>query len=303
MGRIFDILKHNAPSEYAGWWNSCQFVVADSVQSMIDREKDFAYFRQGSDFLLFPPFTDFVIEAESEVTGGIQLAAIEVLEPDQADILMRRFGSRHGIPDATKWCYFMMCTMAHKNRRIPVSTFHQSTVYVDAEGHLIKPTIGGEMELISRPEHLRALRPYQALGDTEMEKIMSASIKDTINIASMIMFVITIMNCKNVELVEEIPQLNRRDRRAIEKHGKAPCNVYKVLKIKRSKKQLERLEAETGHTGRKLRHHFRRGYPVTYTQDAPAFGKAWGVGTWYIESMWKGDLEQGEVEKIYQVEE
>lgn len=299
--RLFDILKHNAPPEYKEWWESCQFITADAVQTMIDREKDFAYFRQGSDFVLFPPMNDFVVEAESEVTGGIQLAAIEVLEPDQADAIMRHFGSNHGIPPDTKWCYFMMCTMAHKNRRIPVSTFHQATIYVDAEGHLIKPHVGGEMELICRPEHLRALKPYQALPDEEVSKLLSASIRDTINIASMIMFTITIMNCKNVELVEEIPQLNRAARRRIEKGIDPPSNVFKVLQIKRTKKQLEQLEKATGLTGRKLRHHFRRGYPLTFTEDAPAFGKEWGVGTFFVSPMFKGSLGHGEVEKIYEV--
>jgi hypothetical protein len=193
--------------------------------------------------------------------------------------------------------------MAHKNRRIPVSTFHQATIFVDEEGKAITPNLGGEMELIMRPEHLASLREYQVLPDEEVSKILSASIRDTINIASMIMFVITIMNCRNVELVEEVPQLSRKAERAIRIHNKPPQNIYKVLKVKRNKKQLERLEAETGHTGRKLRHHFRRGYPVTYSEDAPAFGKEWGVGTFYVESMWKGGLEQGQVDKTYMIEE
>jgi hypothetical protein len=302
MARLFDILTHNAPPHIRDWWDKSHKVIADSIQSMVDREKDFAYFRNGSDFVLFPPMKDFVIEGESEITGGIQAATVEVFPPDEAFMAMRYFGSKQGIPDNTKWAYFINCFMAHRNRRIPVTTFHQATVYVDDQGNLIRPHVGGEMELICRPEHLQALRPYQALPDDQVSALLSASIRDTINIASMIMFVITIMNCKNVELVEEVPNLNRAARRRVEKGMDSPSNVYKVLRVKRSKKQLERLEAETGHTGRKLRYHFRRGYPVTYSEDAPAFGKSWGVGTFFVESMWKGGLEQGEVEKVYQVE-
>lgn len=300
--RLFDILKHNAPGEYREWWDNCQFVVADSIQSMVDREKDFAYFRQGSDFVLYPPFTDFVVEGLSEVTGGIQLGAIEVLDPDTAANFMAYFGAKNTVPDGAKWVYFITCHMAHKNRRIPVSTFHQANCYVSEDGALLNPAnVAGEIELIMRPEHVRALEPYRSLGDEVISQLLTASIKDTLNIASLIMFVITIMNCKNVELVEEIPQLGRRARRAIEIHGKPPQNVYKTLQIKRTKKQLEKLEKETGLSGRKLRAHFRRGYPLTFSEDAPAFGKSWGVGTFFVSPMIKGNIDKGEVYKTYEI--
>lgn len=254
--RLFDILKHNAPGEYREWWDKTQFVTVDAIQTMVDREKDFAYFRQGSDFVLYPPFTDFVVEGESEVTGGIQLGAIEVLDPDTAANIMAYFGAKNTVPKGAKWVYFIMCHMATKNRLIPVSTFHQGNVYVGEDGTLLNPaSVAGEIELIMRPEHVRALEPYRALGDEVISQLLTASIKDTLNIVSLIMFVITIMNCKNVELVEEIPNLNRAARRRIEKGLAPPSNVYKTLQIKRTKKQLEKLEKETGLSGRKLRAH------------------------------------------------
>ena len=54
--------------------------------------------------------------------------------------------------------------------------------------------------------------------------------------------------------------------------------------------------------GEMTRAHLVRGHFATFTEDAPAFGKPWGIGRFWIPPHIRGDESKGIVEKEYVLE-
>jgi hypothetical protein len=110
-------------------------------------------------------------------------------------------------------------------------------------------------------------------------------------------FALSLMNCKNVELIDDQRMLPRNKRRSMERNG-TPVIVYKWLHIKQMKKQVDE-HAERLHGKSVNRLHFVRAHWATYTSDAPLFGKY--EGTFFKPSHVRGNLASGIVAKGYKV--
>lgn len=110
-----------------------------------------------------------------------------------------------------------------------------------------------------------------------------------------ILFSVSLMNCKNMGLVDE--KLSRQYRRKLERQGK-PVITYKTLDIAPFRAQVKR-ETEPGESQIKHALHICRGNFATYTDDAPLFGKH--TGTYWRPMHVRGSKQHGEVKKDYRV--
>lgn len=108
------------------------------------------------------------------------------------------------------------------------------------------------------------------------------------------LFAISLLHCKNVELVNE-----PISKKASKRQGRNGDRViYKTLVIEPLKKQI-RNENHGEKTNIHRALHICRGHFATYTEERPLFGKL--SGTFWIPMHVKGDKKYGEVKKDYQV--
>lgn len=114
---------------------------------------------------------------------------------------------------------------------------------------------------------------------------------------------ISLMHVKNVTLEDYDPNkhISRQVRRARERKGLGPLIEYKILHIKPYGRQPKRPTAGRK-TGIKQAVHTTRGHFKTFTPDRPAFGKPWGVGTFWVGPHVRGNPEFGLVMKDYHIE-
>ncbi|HMM30984.1 MAG TPA: hypothetical protein PKB13_04305 [Clostridia bacterium] len=113
-----------------------------------------------------------------------------------------------------------------------------------------------------------------------------------------------ILSCKNTTFEEYDPQLHspRQQRRARERKGSMLLK-YKVLHIKPfgPKKSRPESDAMTDPVSHNAVHSVR-GHFKTFSSEHPAFGKPWGVGTFWTGPYVCGNPEFGLIWKDYHVE-
>lgn len=111
------------------------------------------------------------------------------------------------------------------------------------------------------------------------------------------LFVMGMLNCKNVALEEVVP--SRKVQKKREKHGRLTgerCYIIKVTgKGARAGSMALRVPS-----GQRNAMHWCRGHFRTYTEDAPLFGRV--TGTFWIDSHVRGDRVSGAVTKAYEVD-
>lgn len=110
-------------------------------------------------------------------------------------------------------------------------------------------------------------------------------------------FALSLVNCKNVHLVDDQLRQPRQMRRK-QARKKTPPVVYKWLSVGSMKKQVDQDYAASGNR-RQTRLHMVRSHWATYTADAPLFGKY--TGTFFKPSFVKGSAKVGQVVKGYSV--
>lgn len=117
------------------------------------------------------------------------------------------------------------------------------------------------------------------------------------SLASVALMTFALLHCKNIGLATN---------RALENHSRIferefgnPLTDYKTLTIKPFGNKSEGNDNKPFQGLMPL--HLRRGHFVTYTEDAPAFGKPWGIGTFWKEAVVVGEAKNGVVVKDYEV--
>lgn len=109
---------------------------------------------------------------------------------------------------------------------------------------------------------------------------------------------LSLMNCKNVELVDDQRHVSRNERRRANREG-VPLISYKWLQIKQLQRRVDSDASSSGeHNTKRL--HFVRAHWATYTADAPLFGKY--QGTYFKPQHVRGNIEAGTVIKGYSVD-
>jgi len=113
-------------------------------------------------------------------------------------------------------------------------------------------------------------------------------------------YAIHLMNCKNTSLEEFDPnqELPKKRRQRLKRDGKKLVK-YKILHISSLKKPSAKSD---NHIGAGVALHSVRGHFVTYTEEAPLFGKPWGVGTYWVGPYISGNADFGMTKKDYYVE-
>lgn len=114
---------------------------------------------------------------------------------------------------------------------------------------------------------------------------------------------VKLMHVKNVTLEDYDPNehISRQVKRARDRKNLGPLIKYKILHIKPYGRR-PRNPATGNKTGIKQAVHTTRGHFKTFTPDKPAFGKPWGVGTFWVGPFVSGNPEFGLVMKDYHIE-
>jgi len=282
--RLFhEVLKQGAE------WLTAEVILADNVLTAVDESPDNQFWKDAGDFIIAPPFETMLIEGRSAKTGISYLTQLEILEPERARsfIKSQRPGSIK-IPDIAKWVYAIRCFVDKGKgmQSIPGSTF----VSVDEHG---KSLSRESFDTIILPIDVPYLRQMQ-MSREDISVI-------TGNIVSFTFYVISLMNCKNVEKVETwFPRAEqRRLKKAI---GGQPKNSYYILQVKRSKRQQAAIDTQLGEKldEAQRRQHIVRGHFKVYTEESPLFGKY--IGMWYWEPALRGNAALGVIDKDYEVD-
>ncbi|MDL2235415.1 hypothetical protein LJC07_04575 [Christensenellaceae bacterium OttesenSCG-928-L17] len=115
------------------------------------------------------------------------------------------------------------------------------------------------------------------------------------------LFSVNLMNCRNITLEDFNPNqyLPRQQRRARERNNR-PLLQYKVLHINPYHKPSTVTAGVR--TDIKKGVHSVRGHFKTFTPDKPAFGKPWGVGTFWTGPYVCGNPAYGMTWKDYYIE-
>lgn len=119
----------------------------------------------------------------------------------------------------------------------------------------------------------------------------------TTAIGHVLLYTLSFLNCRNIELVEHRPSavLSRKHER---KYG-VPLTKYYELGIKGFSK---RYPASGNKVERFTPHHIVRGHFKTYTPEKPRFGRPGEHGRFWVDSFAKGDKEAGEIKKRWRVQ-
>lgn len=168
--------------------------------------------------------------------------------------------------------------------RIPSRDFRQEPiafqVWVDSSGEM------SNVEFIdSQSLELLDISKVGGLAKEMTYKIMAISLK-----------AISLMNCRNIELVDHQPDpiISRQ----YQQHFGQPLTTYKTLRIKPIGKRYESNTESKEYQGL-MPLHLRRGNFAHYTEDAPLFGKY--TGTFWRPATAVGESKNGIVVKDYEI--
>lgn len=112
----------------------------------------------------------------------------------------------------------------------------------------------------------------------------------------------SLLHCRNVSLDDGAQDgIPRQLRRLEERQGLEPRARYKILHVKVPGEKRPRPLASLAEPGQHgmIRYHSVRAHQITFTPEAPAFGKPWGVGTFLVGPGWRGNPKRGIVKKEY----
>lgn len=155
--------------------------------------------------------------------------------------------------------------------------------------------IGVEVPVSSAGQaSMMALRPIGV--DFDLNQMDDLEIGYLQNILRPIWFAISLIHCKNVELVDK--PIKRHERRRAARKG-LPLIQYKTLVIEPFKKQVRNEAAASGENEIHRALHICRGHFATYTEDKPLFGKY--TGTYWRPMHVRGRADAGVVHKDYKV--
>jgi hypothetical protein len=249
-------------------------IVADDVHESVV-EDGAIEIKNWLEFVLVPPFENFAIESNGRVT------LCTVLSRDEA-LSSRRLSSKE-IPDNAKWVFLIKTYEGGKSEFLPPAV--EAIIAVDEMGVPFHHDQQFLFEIVDAEEYAAWV---DMLGLIRAQGIFVAPTYFAV-------FVISLMNCRNVELVDN--PLNRQQRRRNEQGKGIKTHSYYTLKIKPMGKVYE--PTGEGNKGNKHRLHIMRGHFKTYSDDAPLFGKF--TGTYYWGASVRGNADKGTIKKDYEV--
>lgn len=145
------------------------------------------------------------------------------------------------------------------------------------------------------PDSLGYIIPRKIGNNPKWQRMLSGKVP-AINMT------LSLMHCKNVEIVDANPAGTRQQRRFEERRG-IQVAQFKTLVVDPDRTQKRCAEDDGRQSqSRDMAAHIVRGHFATYTEDRPRFGRAKdGVGTFWISPHVRGSTEVGMVGKDYSV--
>ena len=117
---------------------------------------------------------------------------------------------------------------------------------------------------------------------------------DVHNVPAVALYALSLMNCRNVSVVQDAPTEKRR--RAFRKRHGVPMTTFSRIVLPN---QSNAGSGGAGGGGEETRHHMVRGHFKTYTAEKPLMGQH--VGTYWWSWQVRGDKSKGNVEQTYEV--
>jgi hypothetical protein len=133
------------------------------------------------------------------------------------------------------------------------------------------------------------------LAKLEVEEI--PNVADFASALNPVLFAISLLHCKNIEL-SDLPPPSRQIRRLAERKGMEIVR-YKTLVIEPFKKQVRHEARQAGESEIHRALHICRGHFREYSEERPLFGKY--AGRFWVPMHARGSKEHGEVRKDYKV--
>lgn len=121
--------------------------------------------------------------------------------------------------------------------------------------------------------------------------------KGMINLLWITIFILGLLNCKNIVMVDNEPDQDSAE--IYEREFRQPMTKYKTLAVKATSKRYEREDDQPHEYQDIVPLHIRRGNFAHYTEDAPLFGKF--TGTFWRPATTVGNAKNGIVVKDYKV--
>lgn len=115
------------------------------------------------------------------------------------------------------------------------------------------------------------------------------------------LFAIGLMHCKNVTLEATATQFHSKKHKR--KLKDKPLLEHHTIVIRDRKGRVVNYAATVHQASQpgQQRLHWTRGHYTRYTPEAPAFGKPWGVGTFWFPACLKGTAAAGKIDSSYKI--
>ena len=176
-----------------------------------------------------------------------------------------------------------------QDRNVSVWFAHRFLM-LDAEGQIARNSKTGKI--------ISTVLPYESLKDAEKPEGWDQETQ-TLNRYTYLapLFALSLLHCKNVQVVEERDTRSRQQRREDSRKG-IQRFTFKTLIIEPMKTVLS-VEGSVEQHGLKKALHICRGHFANYAEDKPLFGKY--SGRFWRPSHVRGSAERGAVVKDYKV--
>lgn len=201
--------------------------------------------------------------------------------------------------------WFEYRSLTDEGKPVRVGVLLTSTAHPDGGGWTVDASVyilyinqrAGHLGSVHTRVDGQGKRDGEAMFSMPDVGLPDAAMIDGLSTAMMPVYLaFTFAHCKNVSTVEHRTPLKVAKKRR--KAGKPVGVTYKTLVIDGMKEAL-RTEGGVEKNGLAKALHICRGHFVTYTEDAPLFGKV--AGTFWRPMHTRGSRKRGEVEKDYKI--
>lgn len=157
----------------------------------------------------------------------------------------------------------------------------------------VRTDINGTPKYFNDGVHMVAVATVPVLEDSPVKTA-------TGRVAIDVMYAISLMNCKNVEIVDGGSTTDGMSHKQIRGGGRFSVK-YKVLKVTVGKNRQYVLGKVNSGEHLDLPLHLVRGHFAEYTPERPLFGRNGQHGRFWIPAHARGAIENGEVVKDYEI--
>lgn len=294
------------PREFTGWKLIDIYEAAIQFDRTFGCKDEFDKSEVGTN--VAPPFNQMIFEYKypDERLGRVAVFCVAV----DAEVLKELRETGRAVFDNAeaferenpKWALYFWSVLEVGNNvfKLPIL----SGIYVREDGSIIvtdKEEWASTWQVMDRwPDMYRNI-PTADLAATGLPTKEHAEwILDTI--IPPVLFSMSLLHCKNVSIEPTVPVIHSNKHKRKLKKRNLPLFEHHTITIRDRNGNMitHRSILEAAARGHK-RLHWTRGHYTRYTPEAPAFGKPWGVGTFWFPACLKGTVAAGEIDSSYKL--